>query len=101
MASTMSWSRPVFHSGYAELQSMRIASSPSGNKGKTKGFDCLLAVFVVAALDVFIAAAAVAPVFVAVEMFALSLLSCLLLHSAAGAGLCKVVVFGPPSFVSR
>ena len=35
MASTTSWSRPVFHSGYAELQSMRIASSPSRDKGKT------------------------------------------------------------------
>ena len=38
-----------------------------------------VAVFVVAAFDVFVAAAAVAAVFVAVEMFALPLLSCLLL----------------------
>ena len=37
--------------------------------------------------------------FVAVEMFALPLLSCLLLHSAAGAGLCKVVVFCHPFFL--
>ena len=34
-SSTTSWSRPLFHSGYAGLQSMRIASSPSGDKGKT------------------------------------------------------------------
>ena len=48
---------------------------PAPDRGRRR----TVAVVVVAAFDVFVAAAAVAAVFVAVEMFALPLLSCLLL----------------------
>ena len=48
---------------------------PAPDRGRRR----TVADFVVAAFDVFVAAAAVAAVFVAVEMFALPLLNCLLL----------------------